>query len=248
MLDHVALAQQTTSNGEKESFSNDISNFLKSGIVQFITSVSALIAAVITGIIATLLKHKSDQQIQIGGTLRQKRIDVYSKLFDYMYILAIIPKQPEIKSYQDLENFQEEVTKWYYREEGGLLMSTSCQGAYIDLQNCINKILEEKKDKEFEICEIHKEILRKMGYILRLHLLKDVGIDVSQFELPDIWLKVRLKAMHIIPSSKFKKKQKYKSMVKTYATLFGKFDDELYEILSPNHQDKSSNMMNSCKY
>ncbi len=72
-----------------------------------------------------------------------------------------------LKSHQQIDNIRKKITGWYYEEEGELLMSISCQIAYIDFQNVSRNMLKHKQN-----LEIDREKDKTMGYILRLELLK----------------------------------------------------------------------------
>jgi hypothetical protein len=69
-------------------------------------------------------------------------------------------------------------------------MSYSCQQAYIDFQKIVTEMIKirreefvsNKKDMDKEVMKKEdKEKVKIMGYILRLKLLEDVGINVSKF-------------------------------------------------------------------
>jgi hypothetical protein len=228
-LDKEALAQQTTMNGHNETVLNDTSNIFNSTLI---IPTIATFGLIFTAIIGAILKHKSDLQIEIGKTLRQNRIKVYSKLFTYMHILAIIPNQgPGLQDYKDIESLQLNVTRWYYKEEGGLFMRYLCQEAYIDFQKTITKIIKDKKNISKDI-----ENVKVMGYIFRLKLLEDVGIKVSKFIPINKWSRISLS---YIFDKDFKRLTNYEEVVRSYYELFYSRDvDKIISILFSNGNHK----------
>ena len=141
---------------------------------------------VLSTVFSVLSKNRSDLELEIGKALRQKRIEVYSELFGYMHKIAIFYGQGSQQiNYGDIKNLQDSITKWYYENEGGLFMSYSSQEAYINFQRIVTEIIK-NRTKEFlwdkkDIDKKDKDKIKIIGYIFRLNVLEDVGVNVTKF-------------------------------------------------------------------
>jgi hypothetical protein len=72
--------------------------------------------------------------------LRNKRIEAYTKLWEYLKPLAFFSSK-EKYTYDELEKLSEELTTWYYGL-GGLVMSSSSQKFYVQFQKEITQKME----------------------------------------------------------------------------------------------------------
>lgn len=97
-----------------------------------------------------------------------KEIELYLKIFIQKHNIAVFSDREHcLEFHQQIDNIRKKITGWYYEGEGELLMSISCQIAYMDFQNVSRNMLKHKQNLEIE-----REKDKTMGYILRLELLK----------------------------------------------------------------------------
>jgi len=82
VIDREALAQKEIDN---EFYINNLYHLP----IPVIVGLIAALAVIVSGVTTAFLKNKSDIEIDIGKALREKRIEVYSKLFSYMETFAV---------------------------------------------------------------------------------------------------------------------------------------------------------------
>ena len=113
VIDREALAQKEIDN---EFYINNLYHLP----IPVIVGLIAALAVIVSGVTTAFLKNKSDIEIDIGKALREKRIEVYSKLFSYMETFAVFKSLNTKLKNDELVFFQDSITKWYYLEKGGL--------------------------------------------------------------------------------------------------------------------------------
>jgi hypothetical protein len=225
VIDREVLAQKEIDN---EFYINTLSHLP----IPVIVGLIAALAVIVSGITTAFLKNKSDIEIDIRKTLRQKRIEIYSKLFSYMETFSVFNSlSPKLKKYDELLLIQDSITKWYYLEKGGLFMSYSSQKAYVNFQLIVKEIINGKK--EIYLSEDSREKIKIMGYMLRLKLLEDVGIDV--FKAMPFYRWSRLKYLFL---KYFKESGEYDALVKSYYDFFG--SDKINRIIENSIQNQKS--------
>jgi len=172
----------------------DISLSLLTGLI------SASITAVVT-YYATRSKIRLDLAVENDKKLREKRLEVYQKLWVLLKPLARFSPEKEL-SYQQIKITSEKMRDWYFNDASGIFLSKETRKPYFDLKKSLQQIINESeliKDKDEPFTEVDKskeiknnwntpervnEILEKIlkqGKELRTSLSDDIGTRKEPF-------------------------------------------------------------------
>src|SRR4051794_8281989 len=104
--------------------------------------VPALIGAVVA-FIGALYSNALERRTKIDESLRDKRIDLYQKLWAKTKLLPKWPRSSDV-TYEQLFGLSEELRDWYF-DEGGIYLSAKARAVYGDLQDAIGAVLQGHK-------------------------------------------------------------------------------------------------------
>jgi hypothetical protein len=137
----------------------------------FSAAVSAGIG-VAAGLLTAAGKSYVDSRRKVDEDLRSRRAPVYQKLWELTRLFQLWPKRTV--SYADAENFQRELTTWYYTS-GGLYLSRPSQNAYQELQKALTHLIEENSPPSTEVMsDLDWQAVRSRCSSLRTALTDDL--------------------------------------------------------------------------
>jgi hypothetical protein len=137
--------------------------------------VSGSFTAIVT-YFATRSKIRLDLTAEYDKELRDKRREVYEKLWKLLKPLARFSREKQI-TYQIIKETSEKIRDWYY-DTGGIYLSKESREPYFAFKKSMQKIIDNKDLKEKPETAIGEVTLEKMlhqGTELRSSLSDDIG-------------------------------------------------------------------------
>jgi hypothetical protein len=131
--------------------------------------VTAVVAAVLGGV-ATYFTARRDLQLKFDASLRDLRIDAYTKLWKELEKLAKYGR-PDPLSKGEAQQLRDNLRDWYFNT-GGLVLSTQTRQDYFTLLDALEVVID-GSDNIFG--DEDDEFLRVLGSRLRTAMTRDVG-------------------------------------------------------------------------
>ena len=103
--------------------------------VAIITGLFGILSGALLAYLGAILKFRKDLEAAYDKDLRNKRIEVYTELWNQLQLLARFD-QPEPLTPNTLEKLTVAMRKWYF-ETGGLYLSEAARITYFDLKGVI---------------------------------------------------------------------------------------------------------------
>jgi hypothetical protein len=102
----------------------------------------AITAAVVGGVVSIVVSFAAGAltyRTKVDEALRDKRLTLYKDLWRKTGLLPKWPRRSDL-TYEQLEEFSQELRKWYF-DEGGIFLSEKARGTYGKLQDAIGEVL-----------------------------------------------------------------------------------------------------------